>query len=142
MLARQFREPAREIVYRTRGHGHGPITRLMSPGDLGELLKPFVFLDLFVSDGESPLPPIEMGWHPHSGIATVTVILEGAVRYAETTGKQGGVPTGGIEWMRAGGGVWHTGSVDEGRVKGFQLWVALPPELENEPNTSHYVVPE
>jgi hypothetical protein len=27
------------------GHSHGGITRLMSPGDLGELVKPFVFLD-------------------------------------------------------------------------------------------------
>ena len=89
MLARQLRQPVREIVYRTRGHSHGPITRLMSPGDLGELLKPFVFLDLFAMDGTIALPPIEMGWHPHSGIATVTVLLEGAVRYAETTGKQG-----------------------------------------------------
>jgi redox-sensitive bicupin YhaK (pirin superfamily) len=44
--------------------------------------------------------------------------------------------------MRAGSGVWHTGSVEPGRVKGFQLWLALPPELENEPNASHYVMPE
>jgi redox-sensitive bicupin YhaK (pirin superfamily) len=142
MLAHQIHQPVREIVYRTRGLTHGPITRLMSPGDLGELLKPFVFLDLFVVDGEIPFPPIEMGWHPHSGIATVSVILEGAVRYAETTGKQGVLRAGSIEWMRAGGGVWHTGSVEPGRVKGFQLWVALPPELENEPNASHYVMPE
>jgi redox-sensitive bicupin YhaK (pirin superfamily) len=141
MLARQFRQPAREIAYRTRGHTHGPITRLMSPGDLGELLKPFVFLDLFVMDGRIALPPIEMGWHPHSGIATVTVLLEGAVRYAETTGKQGVLQAGSIEWMRAGSGVWHTGSVEPGPVKGFQLWVALPPELENEPHASHYVTP-
>ncbi len=44
--------------------------------------------------------------------------------------------------MRAGNGVWHTGSVEPGRVKGFQLWVALPPELENGANASHYVLPE
>src|SRR5438552_182736 len=142
MLARQIQQPVREIVYRTRGLTHGPITRLMSPGDLGEFLKPFVFLDFFAMDGKIPLPPIEMGWHPHSGIATVSVLLEGAVRYAETTGKQGVLQAGSIEWMRAGSGVWHTGSVEPGRVKGFQLWVALPPELENEPNASHYVMPD
>jgi hypothetical protein len=34
---------ARRIVHRTSGHPHGGITRLMSPGDLGELVKPFVF---------------------------------------------------------------------------------------------------
>ena len=40
----------RRIVHRTAGHGRG-ITRLMSPGNLGELIKLFVFLDHFESDG-------------------------------------------------------------------------------------------
>ena len=141
MLAQKLQEPVREIVYRTRGHAQGPITRLMSPSDLGELIKPFVFLDLAVFDG-GPRTPMELLWHPHSGIATVTVMLEGAVRFAETTGKQGVLPKGSIEWMRAGNGVWHTGEAAPGYVKVFQLWVALPPELENGPNASHYVMPD
>ncbi|EGH22978.1 pirin, partial [Pseudomonas amygdali pv. mori str. 301020] len=37
----------RAITHRTSGKSRGPITRLMSPGDLGQLLKPFVFLDQF-----------------------------------------------------------------------------------------------
>jgi redox-sensitive bicupin YhaK (pirin superfamily) len=142
MLARQLQQSGREIVYRTRGHTHGPITRLVSPSDLGELIKPFVFLDLAVFDGGAKPTPMEFAWHPHSGIATVTVMLEGAVRYAETTGKDGVLPTGGVEWMRAGNGVWHTGAPEPGRVKAFQLWVALPPELENAANASHYVMPK
>ncbi|MEI2817044.1 MAG: pirin family protein [Microthrixaceae bacterium] len=48
--------------------------------------------------------------HPHSGIATVSVVLDGAVQYAETTGSKGVLRAGSVEWMRAGGGVWHTGS--------------------------------
>src|SRR2546428_3353143 len=67
--ARQLPTPIatrpRTIVRRTRGNRHGPITRLMSPGDLGQLLKPFVFLDLFDMDTAS-FPGI--GLHPHSGI--------------------------------------------------------------------------
>src|SRR6266850_4315844 len=141
MLARQLQQPVREIVYRTLGHTHGPITRLMSPSDLGERIKPFVFLDLARFDGRFAPVPMGFGWHPHSGIATVTVMLEGAVRYAETTGQQGVLPAGGVEFMRAGNGVWHTGAPEHGRVKAFQLWVALPPELENAPNGSHYVMP-
>lgn len=35
----------REIVNPMSGVREAPITRLMSPGDLGERLKPFVFLD-------------------------------------------------------------------------------------------------
>ena len=49
---------------------------------------------------------------------------------------------GSVEWMRAGHGVWHTGAPEPEGVRGFQLWVALPPELENAPNASHYVMPE
>lgn len=132
----------RAIIHRTHGHAGGPITRLLSPSERrAELVKPFVFLDLFEFAGMSA-PPMATGWHPHSGIATVTVVLDGTVRYAETTGKTGALPAGSVEWMRAGGGVWHTGSIEPGLVRGFQLWVALPPELENAPSESHYAAAE
>lgn len=132
----------RAIMHRTRGHAGGPITRLMSPSDRrADLVKPFVFLDRIEFDG-AHVPSMETGWHPHSGIATVTVVLDGTVLYAETTGSSGALPAGGVEWMRAGGGVWHTGSAEPGVVRGFQLWVALPPELENASSESHYVMPE
>jgi redox-sensitive bicupin YhaK (pirin superfamily) len=142
MLARQIQQPVREIIYRTRGSPGGPITRLVSPSDLGEHIKPFVFLDHFDFHGRDAGISMEHGWHPHSGIATVTVVFDGAVGFAETTGKSGVLRTGSVEWMRAGNGVWHTGAPEPVGVKGFQLWVALPPELENAPNASHYVLPE
>jgi redox-sensitive bicupin YhaK (pirin superfamily) len=125
----------RPIVLRTRGSRHGPITRLVSPSDIGEFIKPFVFLDLFdISAAAAP----NFGWHPHSGIATLTVLHEGAIEYQETTGVKGILPAGGIEWMRAGGGVWHTGAALQ-QAKGFQLWIALPEQLENLPSQSHYL---
>jgi redox-sensitive bicupin YhaK (pirin superfamily) len=142
MMANPIQQSVREIVYRTRGVSGGRITRLMSPSDLGELIKPFVFLDLFDFDGRNSPMSMEHGWHPHSGIATVTVVFDGAIRYAETTGSSGVLPAGSVEWMRAGNGVWHTGAPEPEGVKGFQLWVALPPELENAPNASRYVMPE
>jgi len=128
----------RAIALRTRGHRHGPITRLVSPSDIGEFIKPFVFLDLF--DISGPTAP-NFGWHPHSGIATLTVLHEGALEYQETTGVKGILPAGGVEWMQAGGGVWHTGAALQ-RAKGFQLWIALPAERENSPSKSHYLSPD
>jgi redox-sensitive bicupin YhaK (pirin superfamily) len=125
----------RPIVHRTRGLRHGPITRLVSPSDIGGLIKPFVFLDLFdISAATAP----NFGWHPHSGIATLTVLHEGAIEYQETTGVKGILSLGGIEWMRAGRGVWHTGAALQ-QAKGFQLWIALPEELENLPSQSYYL---
>lgn len=127
----------RRVAYRTRGHSHGPITRLVSPSDAGQLIKPFVFLDYFDID---PRHTPEIGFHPHSGIATVTVVLEGRIRYEETSGTKGIIEAGGVEWMRAGGGVWHTGgAVGTARVKGFQLWIALPPEMESIDSEARYL---
>jgi redox-sensitive bicupin YhaK (pirin superfamily) len=132
---------ARAIVYRTRGSRHGGITRLVSPGDLGEFLKPFVFLDLFGFDTTGGHKGF--GLHPHSGIATLTYLIEGDTRYEDTTGEQGTLLGGGVEWMRAGNGVWHTGGPAPGvtRVRGFQLWVALPASEENGPAQSMYLAP-
>ena len=127
----------RRIVRRTRGRTHGPVTRLVSPSDLGEIIKPFVFLDIF-----AVLPSNErlFGWHPHSGIATLTVVQEGAASYEETTGQKGVLSAGGVEWMRAGRGVWHTGAtVSDVTTKGFQLWIALPETLEHAPSQSRYL---
>ncbi len=130
---------ARPILRRTRGRTHGAITRLMSPSDFGEILKPFVFLDLFDHEG----PPFNGPLHPHSGIATLTYVAEGAVSYIDPNNLRGTLPAGGVEWMQAGRGMWHGGGLDKaGRTRGFQLWIALPPELELGPTISICQAPE
>jgi redox-sensitive bicupin YhaK (pirin superfamily) len=129
----------RQIIYRTPGTTRGGVTRLISPSIADGLIKPFVFLDLFHLRSSEH----KMGMHPHSGIATVTVIMDGALEYRETTGSEGRLPAGGIEYMSAGGGVWHEGGpIENGAVRGFQLWLALPPEDENGPSHSMYLAPD
>ena len=129
----------RKIVRRTRGSHHGPITRLMSPSDLGQVLKPFVFLDLFDMQGASP----GIGLHPHSGIATVSYLFEGSVRYEDSDGATGVLPAGGVEWFKAAHGAWHGGGPgDTGRARGFQLWLALPPDQELGPAENVYLAPD
>jgi redox-sensitive bicupin YhaK (pirin superfamily) len=128
---------SRSIVLRTRGHAHGAVTRLVSPDDIGQMIKPFVFLDYFEAD---PANGPAFGFHPHSGIATLTLILSGQAFYRETTGQEGVIETGGVEWMRASSGVWHAGGISGNeRIKGFQLWVAMPPALELAEPESQYL---
>ncbi len=130
---------ARGSVLHTAGHRHGPIARLVSPSDIGQLIKPFVFLDHAVI---APANQPRIGMHPHSGIATITVLLEGTLEYEDTTGRQGQLPAGGVEWMKAGNGVWHSGRVLPGETaRAFQLWIALPAADENGPAESQYVAP-
>lgn len=133
----------RAIAHRTRGHTHGPITRLMSPSDFGEKLKPFVFLDLIDAKDLSRAGEQRLGLHPHSGIATLTWLLEGAVNYEDDLGRQGQIDQGWMEWMRAGSGAWHGGGFGKSeRLRGFQLWVALPASSELEQPYSRYLRPD
>jgi len=132
----------RRVVQHTRGTaGHGPITRLMSPSDLGQMLKPFVFLDIFDVSGDGIHALADMPLHPHSGIATVTVFTEGRVRYNDADNGRGTFGYGGVEWMRASGGVWHGKELTAEqvpRIQGFQLWIALAQDLENAEPESRY----
>jgi len=135
MGASAAQTPVRQIARRTRGATEGLVTRLMSPSDFGEILKPFVFLDLFDHQGA----PLYGGLHPHSGIATLSYVIEGAVSFVDPDNVRGTLSAGGVEWMQAGRGMWHGGGLDQaGRTRGFQLWIALPPELELGPTLSVY----
>jgi len=129
-------ETIRPMIHRTSGRAHGVTTRLASPLDVGELIKPFVLIDLLDTSGREFSG---FGLHPHSGIATLTYIAEGSVSYEDTNGAYGLLAAGSVEWMRAGQGVWHGGGAGEsGLTRGFQLWVALPPQLELGPSVSIY----
>jgi len=132
-------QAARSITHLTRGRGEGPIIRLVSPSDLGELIKPFVFLDAFdIHPDAHPVSRI----HPHSGIATLTLLLEGRLAFEDTIGKAGILEAGGLEWMRASGGAWHDGAiVGDARGRGLQLWLAMPPRFENAKPDTQYVPP-
>jgi redox-sensitive bicupin YhaK (pirin superfamily) len=70
-------------------------------------------------------------------------IMEGNVGYEDTLGHTGKIYQGGLEWMHAGGGAWHSGDFgDAPRVRGFQLWHALPPEEELGQAESIYLEPD
>ena len=130
----------RTISGRHRGKTHGPITRLISPDELGRSLKPFVFLDYFNAE---ITPGFGFPMHPHSGIATLTWQPSTDVSYRDTTGKNGVLRAGGLEWMNAGGGAWHQGTLlGQGRAVGFQLWVPMPPDVEDGPSFGQYIPPE
>jgi len=129
----------RGIAHLTTGHSSGPIVRLVSPSDVGQLIKPFVFLDHF--NIEPSTKPI-FGMHPHSGIATLTLLLSGRMKFNDTIGKSGILEPGGLEWMRASGGAWHDSvTVGAESIAGLQLWVALPPRFENTNPDSQYISP-
>jgi hypothetical protein len=103
-------------------------------------LSPFLLLDHF---GPAEFGPAEkprgVGWHPHRGFETVTVLLEGEVEHEDTAGNGGRIGPGDVQWMTAGAGLLHKEFHSEamtrkgGRFHGLQLWVNLPAKFKMTP---------
>ncbi|HEU4923688.1 MAG TPA: pirin family protein [Burkholderiales bacterium] len=100
-------------------------------------LSPFLLLDHF---GPAEFGPAEkprgVGWHPHRGFETVTVLLEGEVEHEDTAGNGGRIGPGDVQWMTAGAGLlhkeFHSAAMTRkgGRFHGLQLWVNLPAKFK------------
>lgn len=127
----------RKIKHRINKESHGPITHLVRPYDYGDLIKPFVLIDAFKAPESSDSR--SFGWHPHSGIATISLLLKGQAWAEETTGKKYELYEGSLELMIAGGGVWHSGGTRNIETEGYQIWITLPPEMEEMEPSSYYL---
>jgi redox-sensitive bicupin YhaK (pirin superfamily) len=133
----------KRVIETAVGHAHGPnglIKRIISPSDLGQLVKPFVFLDHVYG---VPSDKLSFGFHPHSGIATFTYAESFRASYVDTEGGTGIMERGDTEYMLAGGGAWHSASFirdpSVNFVQGFQLWLSLPSHLEDGESFSQYI---
>ncbi len=90
-------------------------------------LDPFLLLDNFGT--ENPDDYIAgFPEHPHRGFETVTYMIAGQMRHKDSTGAEGVLGPGSIQWMTAGRGILHSEMPEqrEGEMSGFQLWVNLP----------------
>jgi redox-sensitive bicupin YhaK (pirin superfamily) len=79
--------------------------------------------DVSTSDGMQVAP------HPHTGLQTVTWLVEGAVRHRDSVGSDVLVRPGTLGLMTAGRGIAHSERTPPdapSRLHGVQLWVALP----------------
>src|SRR5579871_6550176 len=53
--------------------------------------------------------------HPHRGIETVTLVLDGELRHADNRGNSGVLTADDAQWMTAGKGIIHAELPDEDR---------------------------
>ena len=70
--------------------------------------------------------------HPHRGFEPVTFLFSGKIHHKDSTGSEGFLESGDVQWMTAGSGIIHSEgpSADFAREGGtmelIQLWVNLP----------------
>jgi redox-sensitive bicupin YhaK (pirin superfamily) len=90
-------------------------------------LDPFLMLDEFGTDrAEDYIAGFPD--HPHRGFETVTYMLDGRMRHRDNHGHEGVLVPGSVQWMTAGRGLVHSEmpEQEQGRMRGFQLWLNLP----------------
>ena len=118
---------ARKLRGRPASDGAGvKLTRVIGSPEL-DMLDPFLMLDEFGTDrAEDYLAGFPD--HPHRGFETVTYMLDGRMRHKDNHGNEGLLVPGSVQWMTAGRGLVHSEMPEqqEGRMRGFQLWVNLP----------------
>ncbi len=101
---------------------------------------PFLMLDEFGSENKDDyiagFPP-----HPHRGIETVTYMLAGDFEHKDSTGGQGRMTAGDVQWMKTGSGIIHSEmpAMKEGKLHGFQLWINMPASMKMSKPEYHYI---
>lgn len=129
-----------------RHHGIGAL-RQLGPGVYNRFIvgtddlkgqSPFVLL---VEDFIAPTGDYHM--HPHRGLETVTLILDGEIAHRDHLGTSGVVGPLQVQWMTAGRGIFHGGRPGgAGPVHALQLWLNLPARLKGAaPGTREQKVP-
>jgi len=106
-------------------------------GKLFEQLKPFALFDA----GVIPQSAMTIGWHPHSGVATITFPYDAKLNHADSQGNGGTINSRGLQWMASGSGVWHKENyvaeqnpvAEKNHIGILQLWLLLPPNEETAP---------
>ncbi len=132
------------IEERSRDIGDFLVGRLI-PFRKKRMIGPFIFIDHMGPTQLGPSKYMDVNQHPHSGLSTLTFMLEGEIIHEDSMGTHQRIRPGSVNWMTAGKGVTHTERTPQDQrngniftAHGYQIWVALPKALEDmEPQFHH-----
>tara|TARA_R110002051_G_scaffold30845_5_gene71013 strand:- start:2219 stop:3094 length:876 start_codon:yes stop_codon:yes gene_type:complete len=133
------------IEERSRDIGDFLVGRLI-PFRKKRMIGPFIFIDHMGPTVLGPKKYMDVDQHPHIGLSTLTFMLEGEIMHEDSLGTKQLIKPGSVNWMVAGKGVSHTERTPDNlrnkktfRAHGYQIWVALPKEIEDcEPEFHHF----
>lgn len=107
---------------------------------------PFTFIDHMGPNKMGKGNYIDVDQHPHTGLSTLTYLFEGEIEHKDSIGSHQIIKPGDVGFMTAGKGVTHTERTSKAKrdgtefiMHGYQIWVALPLNLENmDPQFDYY----
>ncbi len=93
------------------------------------MIGAWCFLDHYGPEELGDGPGMQVWAHPHTGLQTVSWLLEGVIEHGDSLGSRVPVRPGELNLMTAGRGIVHSEISRPDRpprLHGVQLWVALP----------------
>jgi len=101
-------------------------------------IGPWCFVDLMQADDIDRPPPLEIGPHPHIGLATVTWLFTGTVLHSDSLGTEQLIRPGQLNLMTAGRGIAHAeegiatdATWESTGTMGVQMWLAQPEQTRH-----------
>ena len=135
----QYRKP---IVHKSLEHfkvGPFEVKQPLPAKDLSQV-SPFVLLHHGGPTYHAPGSiKARLSPHPHRGFEPVTFVFDGKLHLKDSTGSEGFLKPGDVQWMTSGSGIIHSEGPSQefaregGNMEIIQLWVNLPREFKMTP---------
>jgi redox-sensitive bicupin YhaK (pirin superfamily) len=127
--------------------GRYTTVRRLLPQRERRMIGAWCFVDHFGPADVTNRPGMQVPPHPHTGLQTVTWLVDGEILHRDSLGNTQLIRPGQLNVMTSGYGIAHSEQsppVHPSVMHGLQLWVALPDETRNDqPGFAHYdAIPE
>jgi redox-sensitive bicupin YhaK (pirin superfamily) len=116
--------PGKEVLL-----GESTVVRRLLPTLGRRMVGAWAFVDHYGPDDIATGPGMQVPPHPHTGLQTVSWLLEGEVHHRDSVGSDLHFGPGELALMTAGHGIAHSEqspAVHPRYLHGAQLWVVLP----------------
>lgn len=126
--------PPEIIVGHEADVGGFPVRRLL-PRAVRRTVGPWCFVD-HAGPLDVAVGALQVGPHPHTGLHTVSWMLDGEMVHRDSLGSEQTLRPGQVNLMTAGHGIAHAEQVPSGvtgRQQLVQLWAAQPEETRHGP---------
>jgi redox-sensitive bicupin YhaK (pirin superfamily) len=129
--------PGKEVAL-----GESTRVRRLLPTLGRRMVGAWAFVDHYGPDDIASGPGMQVAPHPHTGLQTVSWLLEGEVHHRDSIGSDVRFGPGQLALMTAGHGIAHSEqspAIHPRYLHGAQLWVALPDSArEIAPDFEHH----
>ncbi|MCP2257672.1 hypothetical protein LX15_001357 [Streptoalloteichus tenebrarius] len=114
--------------------GRYTTVRRLLPHRQRRMVGAWCFVDHFGPDDVTGRPGMQVPPHPHTGLQTVTWLVDGLIEHRDSLGSHQTIEPGQLNLMTSGHGIAHseyTPTEHPAGMHGLQLWVALPEQARH-----------